>query len=161
MKARIIPNEPSGAKLLVFSMNFLVLRCEDIERSLVFYQSLGLSFTRFRYSTLSGVSSECVKTQVPGPELPLTKDTEGAGVPIVTMELQPRADLPPTSSVVLGFFVSSVDDAVTAAVKSGGVLLSEPADWPWGRRAAAADPDGHRVELAETPWGRLTGSFPE
>jgi predicted enzyme related to lactoylglutathione lyase len=61
----------------------------------------------------------------------------------------------------IGFFVGSVDAAVQAAVEAGGTLLSKPANWPYGRRAAVADPDGHRVELSESPVGRLTGDYPD
>ena len=60
----------------------------------------------------------------------------------------------------IGFFVGSVDAAVKAALEAGGTLLSKPATWPYGRRAAVADPDGHRVELSEDPFGRLTGDYP-
>ena len=41
----------------------------------------------------------------------------------------------------------------------GGTLLTAAADWAYGRMAAVADPDGNRVELSETPTGRLTGDY--
>jgi hypothetical protein len=40
--------------------------------------------------------------------------------------------------------------ADTLITVDGTRLVHTPQDSPWGRRAVIADPDGHRIELAET-----------
>jgi lactoylglutathione lyase len=43
-------------------------------------------------------------------------------------------------------YASNVDDAVTALRSAGALVLAEPADQPWGERAAyVADPDGNPI----------------
>ena len=79
----------------------------------------------------------------------------------VAVACQPAGKKPPTSGLVLGLFVKSVLDGLTSGIAAGGKLLTPPADWPYGRRAALADPDGNRIELSESPVGRITGDYPE
>lgn len=161
MKASVVTSDPPPGSdeppCQVRSLNLVALRCENLDISLRFYTSFGLRFSRFCYA---GSDTECADAQVPGSEFALTADTPGAEASGVTLELQPRGDRPATYAVAIGFFVSSVDRAVEAAVAAGGRVLTPPESWPWGRRAAVVDPDGHRVEFAEAPWGRLTGSYP-
>jgi hypothetical protein len=45
--------------------------------------------------------------------------------------------------------VSSVDTAMKDLEQLGVAVILPSKDSPWGRRAAAADLDGHRVELTE------------
>jgi catechol 2,3-dioxygenase-like lactoylglutathione lyase family enzyme len=85
---------------------------------------------------------------------------EGVPPPHTYLEIHSAAKDEAIPRQQLGFFVGSVDAAIQAAVDAGGTLLSEPKNWPYGRRAAVADPDGHRVELSEDPFGRLTGDYP-
>ncbi len=84
-------------------------------------------------------------------------DDEEAKLPCLWLELQPAGRKSPTCGLSLGLYVASVDDAIAA----GGELLTPAADWPYGRRAALADPDTNRIELSESPVGRLTGDYPE
>jgi len=51
--------------------------------------------------------------------------------------------------VALWFYVSDVDAAFEAVLRSGGVSVREPTDMPWGERVAQIrDTDGNLVNLA-------------
>ena len=132
----------------VKALNLLVIRCSDFDRSLDFYRALGLNFS-LRVGSASAL--------VPGPEFPLTADEPGADIPCTSFDLIPAGEQKETTGVSFGFFVSSVDLAINNALPYGGEILSEPADWPYGRKAAIQDPDGNRIELSEDPVGSLTG----
>src|SRR5262245_53856187 len=130
---------PEG--LSVKSLNLLVIRCSDFERSLEFYQSIGLRFSRFR---VGGYKSTCAQALIPGPEFALTATDPGAEIPCLNLQLLPAAEGETTQGLAFGFFVSCVDKAVESGLAHGGDLLNPAADWPYGRIAAIADPDGNR-----------------
>jgi lactoylglutathione lyase len=111
-------------------LNLVVIRSNNIEQSVEFYQLLGLSFNKQQHGAgLEHFSSE---------------------VGYVTFEIYPcTAGTIPTMSTRLGFQVSSVDTVVCELKKYGASIVSPPADSDWGRRAIVADPDGHRVELTQ------------
>jgi lactoylglutathione lyase len=112
------------------ALNLVVLRSPDIERAAAFYTCLGLQFQKHRHGS--------------GPEHFAAE--LGGGV----FELYPLADgAVPTSGTRVGFRVPNVDEAVTALSHYPGAIISAPRDSEWGRRAVAADPDGHRVELTQ------------
>lgn len=115
------------------TLNLLVLRTPDLARAADFYTCLGLHFTRHRHGT--------------GPEH-LSAELPGGTV----FELYPqKADGPATTATRLGFRVSSLDAILASFADFPGALLSAPQDSEWGRRAVVADPDGHRIELLESP----------
>lgn len=95
-----------------------------------FYQILGLTFDKHRHGS--------------GPEHFVC---EQGGI---VFEIYPRnGETDATTATRLGFRVLSVDDIVEKLRQAGAEIVSAPRDSPWGRRAVVADPDGHRVELAE------------
>ena len=145
---------PDG--LAVRSVNLLVVRCSDFDRSLAFYRSIGLPLGRYR---VAHHDSTCASALVPGGDFALTADDPGADVPRTNFHLLPAAAGVPTGGMAFGFFVSSVDAAVESGLRHGGRLLTPAADWAYGRMAAIADPDGNRIELSEAPVGRLTGDY--
>lgn len=49
------------------------------------------------------------------------------------------------------FAVEDTDEAVDCALRLGGILLSPPADSPYGRMADVSDPQGGRFSLISTP----------
>ena len=109
-------------------VNLLVLRVADIDRSAVFYGSLGLTFTKHAHG--SG---------------PTHYAWEADGF---VFELYPATEQqPPTASTRIGFAVTNVDDAVAKLAAAGAKVITPATDSPWGRRAVIADLDGHRVEL--------------
>ena len=141
----------------VLSLNLVVLRSQSVALARRFYEAFGLRFREFRYEH----DAVCVQTDIPRVPLILDYNKE-SGVPptSTTLEIHPLGEREPTIGVILGFFVDSVDNAVQAALAAGGILVLPAANWPYGRRAAMSDPDGHRVELSEHPGGRPTGSYP-
>jgi lactoylglutathione lyase len=158
-----VPPDLADGGTTVWSLNMLVVRCRDLEASVRFYTAIGLRFQRAQICHMIGGGADITvaKAVVPGPDFALMADEEGAKVPCLWLELQPAGQRLPTAGLVLGLFVASADAAVKAGVFAGGALLTPAADWPYGRRAALADPDGNRVELSESPVGRITGDYPE
>jgi lactoylglutathione lyase len=113
----------------VAALNLVVIRSADLERSRLFYETLGLRFTLERHGS--------------GPEH-LAAD---AGA--VVFEIYPRGTGPESSGTRIGFRVPSLADVVSAAQASGAKVVSPPAESPWGMRAVLMDPDEHRIELVE------------
>ncbi len=112
------------------SLNFVVLRSPDMERSAEFYTCLGLRFTRHQHGN--------------GPEH-FAAELDGG-----VFEIYPQAgDGPSTLGTRIGFSVRSLDEAVGALGTYPGSIISPPRESQWGRRAVIADPDGHRIELVE------------
>jgi len=113
-------------------LNLTVIRCADIDASVVFYQLFGLEFEKHRHGT--------------GPEHYAASDGSS------TFELYPAsARFSVTIGTRIGFAVDSVDQIAASLQDAGHVLETTPSDSPWGRRAVALDPDGHRVELIAGP----------
>ena len=114
--------------MLNSTINLLTIRSTDIDRAVSFYEILGLRFHKHSHGR--------------GPEHYCSED---AGL---TFEIYPlEAGKLPTTDTRLGFVVTSVDVAVSRLSEIGALLISAPADSPWGRRAVMADFDGHRVEF--------------
>jgi catechol 2,3-dioxygenase-like lactoylglutathione lyase family enzyme len=136
------------------AFNLLVVRASDLQASRQFYEGLGLKLTTISYG-----SGEVYRCCLPPTGNPFV-DPSQEPVPVY-FEIHPRTmGRPVTTGLVLGLYVSSVDVAVQGATAAGGKVLSPPAHWPYGRRAAVADPDGNRVELSEDVFGRPTGAYP-
>jgi predicted enzyme related to lactoylglutathione lyase len=111
------------------SLNLIVLRAQNPERTAHFYGLLGIAFERERHGD--------------GPE-------HLAGrVGSVTLEIYPPGGEADTVGVRLGFRVPSVDAVVQAVRQAGGTVVSPARQSPWGYRAVLADPDGRRVEVTE------------
>ena len=109
--------------------NLTVIRCADIDVSAAFYRLIGLEFEKHRH----GAGAEHY----------------AASDGIWTFELYPAsAKFPASSSARIGFAVASCDEVANKLRVAGFSLDATPADSPWGRRAVAQDPDGHRVELS-------------
>jgi predicted enzyme related to lactoylglutathione lyase len=118
------------------TLNLVVLRSPNMERTALFYSQLGICFERERHGT--------------GPE------KLAAQLGPVVLEVYPQDHEPDSMEVRLGFRVTSVEGAVEAVRRGGGVVLEQPRPTPWGYRAVLADPDGRQVEVsqredAETP----------
>lgn len=108
--------------------NLTVIRCADIDAAVAFYRLIGLEFEKHQHGT--------------GPEHYAASDR------VWTFELYPAsARFPASNSTRVGFAVDSCDDVANRLHAAGFTLEALPADSPWGRRAVALDPDGHRVEI--------------
>ena len=114
----------------VLTLNLLVIRSPDIDRSARFYQLLGLVFTKHAHGT--------------GPV------HYAAELGSAVFEIYPRGDeKDSTSRTRLGFRVPNLDQTIATLQQSGAKIVSSPKDTAWGRRAVVDDPDGHRVELTQ------------
>ena len=112
------------------SLNLLVIRSGDIDRSARFYELLGLVFTKHAHGS--------------GPQHYAAEP--GTSV----FEIYPRRDeKDSTSSTRLGFRVANLDQTLAALEQAGAKIVSPLKDTPYGRRAVVDDPDGHRVELTQ------------
>ncbi len=112
------------------SLNLVVIRSIDIDGSAKFYRQIGLSFVKHQHGNgLEHFASE---------------------IGNATFEIYPcLEDASPTKATRIGFQVTDVDVVVSKLQQQGYSIVSLPANSPWGRRAVAIDPDGHRVELTE------------
>jgi predicted enzyme related to lactoylglutathione lyase len=111
------------------TLNLVVIRAADLERSQRFYEALGLRFSRERHGS--------------GPEH-LAAELGG-----MVFEIYPRGSGPATVGVRLGFQVASVETAISAVQQLGAEVATPPAAGPWGWRAVVIDPDGLRVEVSQ------------
>ena len=109
-------------------LNLLVLRSPDIERAVLFYQTMGLLFTRHSHGS--------------GPE---HYTSEASGMVFEIYPLTPKSQ--PTTGTRIGFRVHAVDEIVRLLAQIGAEILTQPAESEWGRRAVVKDFDGHIVEL--------------
>jgi predicted enzyme related to lactoylglutathione lyase len=113
------------------SLQLVVLRVADLNRSVAFYRQLGLDFRQHQH----GKGPEHFAAETPESVFELYALTEGVEA---------------STGTRIGFCVPSVDEAVTRIRQlSPDLILSEPKSSEWGKRAVITDPDGHRVELTE------------
>jgi len=112
------------------SLNLVVIRSPDIDKSATFYSTLGITFSKHSHGK--------------GPEHYASE--EGG----VTFEIYPEADsASATTATRIGFKVSDLDSLLPILVERGGRIASPAKDSPWGRRAVVIDPTGHKVELVQ------------
>ena len=111
------------------SLNLVVIRSTDLDRSARFFAALGVELSREIHGS--------------GPE-----HLAGRAGSVV-LELYPSESAGTTTVVRLGFCVQSIAKVLASLANEGGVVLSPPTGSPWGLRAVVVDPDGHRVELTE------------
>ncbi|WP_103666342.1 VOC family protein [Pseudanabaena sp. BC1403] len=112
-------------------LNLVVIRSSNIDKSAAFYRLIGLSFVKHQHGKgLEHFASEigCITFEI----YPLVTGSES------------------TSTIRLGFQVTSLESIVSELKKHGASIISAPANSPWGWRAVVSDPDGNRVELTQT-----------
>jgi uncharacterized glyoxalase superfamily protein PhnB len=109
----------------------------DLSRAVAFYEVLG-----FRFPPLEADTEH------------IEAETGGARLMIDTAELlEGLHGEPPRPGNTAAFAVltdspQEVDDLARRAAATGGAVVLEPFDAPWGQRyATVADPDGYRVDL--------------
>ncbi|MDB4537197.1 VOC family protein [Akkermansiaceae bacterium] len=110
--------------------NLLVIRSENIDRAVKFYEAIGLTFDKHSHGK--------------GPE---HYACEKNGL---VFEIYPLSSKQPTTiGIRLGFAVNDVDILIETLPQIGAAIISSPKDSEWGRRAVVKDLDGHTVELVE------------
>jgi lactoylglutathione lyase len=113
-------------------INLVVIRSVDLERSVNFYQLLGLTFLKHRH----------------GNGLEHFASTLGN----VTFEIYPQTPKAGTTvGTRLGFQVMDLEALITTLSQANTQILIQPTDSEWGRRSVIVDPDGHRIELMQIP----------
>lgn len=114
--------------------NLLVIRSPDIDRAVTFYQRMGLRFDRHSHGK--------------GPEH-CASDVGG-----FIFEIYPQKGADDiTTNTRIGFNVFDVDGIVDRLREIHAIIVMEPTETEWGRRAVVKDFDGHTVELV-TPQNR-------
>jgi lactoylglutathione lyase len=111
-------------------LNLIVIRSIDLEKSVKFYQMIGLDFVKHRH----GNGLEHLSSQIGQ----------------LTFEIYPQiANADTTKGTRLGFQVINLDSIVFKLQQEGVSIVVKPTESEWGRRAVVLDPDGHRVELIQ------------
>jgi len=109
------------------TLNLLVLRCRDMERTRTFYESLGLTFASHRHG-----------------QGPLHYACEAPGF---VLELYP-APVDYVDRTALGFEIDELESLyerlASAKLQPGPIEQN-----PWGRTFVIRDPDGRRVEMKQ------------
>jgi lactoylglutathione lyase len=116
------------------ALNLIVLRASDVDKTLKFYEAVGISFVQEQH--VSG---------------PIHYSCEMDSIIIEIYPGQPGTapDRKNGGSTTLGFRVVALDSILAAVQHMGAKLLTNPKDSPWGRRAVVEDPDGRAIELNE------------
>jgi lactoylglutathione lyase len=110
------------------SLNLLVLKTNQVENALVFYQTLGIAFVKEQHGK--------------GPVHYAGKLGE------MVFEIYPMTgDGSVDVAVRLGFEVPKLTETIEALRAIGMSIISEPKVTDWGTRAVVRDPDGRAVEL--------------
>jgi lactoylglutathione lyase len=107
------------------SLNLLVLRCGDIERSKSFYENFGLNFVKEQHGN--------------GPAHYSSTDEQGM------FELYPSEGMPPDQTG-LGF-VSADLDGLHGLLRKNQFAPRDVRETELGRMFVVRDPDGRRVEV--------------
>jgi len=112
------------------SMNLIVIRSKNIEKSLEFYKAIGLSFIKEKHGS--------------GPE------HYSSTINNLVFEIYPIIDNNKgNNNIRIGFNISSLDDVVNLLSKKGFEIVSEAKNSCWGRRAVMKDYDNYTVELID------------
>lgn len=112
---------------------FPILISRDLPRLVSFYEHALHGRVRYRFG--SPIQDDYVSLSVGEASLGIGRD--------------PAAPVAGTGDrVSLWFYVDDVDSAFARWMTAGGDVVQEPADMPWGERAAQVrDPDGNLVNL--------------
>jgi lactoylglutathione lyase len=113
-------------------LNLIVIRSVDLDRSVNFSQLLGLTFLKHRH----GNGLEHFSSIVDGVTFEIYPET-------------PKAER--TVGTRLGFQVLDLNALMNILSQSDTQIVMQPTDSEWGSRAVVSDPDGHRIELTQTP----------
>ena len=115
------------------SLNLLVIRSSDIEKSCTFYTALGLQFSKEKHGD--------------GPE------HYACVLGSTVVEIYPRKNMSgklPGVSAMFGFRVPSIESAIESIKKLGAEMVVSPHETTSsGQYAVLRDPDGHRVHISE------------
>ncbi|MDQ0229031.1 VOC family protein [Metabacillus malikii] len=111
------------------SLNLVVIRVSNLEKSVAFYQTLGLHFIKEKHGD--------------GPE------HYACELEQLVFEIYPSQKDSIDHTLRLGFQVDNIEMIMKKFSSSGDIVVSPPTVSQWGKRAVLRDPDGYKVELLE------------
>jgi lactoylglutathione lyase len=115
-------------------LTLIVLRTSHIKASLLFYQTLGFTFTEERHGT--------------GP-VHYSTETGSVVLEIYPGEEAERFNWKASGATMLGFNVRGLDGILSGLENTNAEFIANAKETPRGRRAMVVDPDGRLVELLE------------
>ena len=118
--------------MAIKSVDALVLHAADLERSKLFYETLGLSLAREQHGE--------------GP-VHFTCKIDGLHFGIYEGQTGTAVERPAGGATMFGFQVDDLQSVATALTGGRFEIHTQLQDVPWGRRLIARDPDGRLVEL--------------
>ncbi len=111
-------------------LNLITIKSTGINKCADFYSLLGLKFIKHRHGQ--------------GPEHYASENNS------FVFEIYPADTSDSTENVVrMGFIIKNLDKIIDILRKEKVIILTEPQDSPWGRRAVVLDTQNNRVELVE------------
>jgi catechol 2,3-dioxygenase-like lactoylglutathione lyase family enzyme len=135
-------------------IHVVTLAVDDLERSLAFYQALGLESPGIGGTEFVG------DDQNPGGAVAMFQLGDGLilslyGRDDLAKDAAIRVSPPQSGAFSLGHLVSTregVDELLETAVAAGATATAEPHERPWGIYSAYfRDPDGHLWEIVWNP----------
>ncbi|MDJ0735164.1 MAG: VOC family protein [Nostocaceae cyanobacterium] len=110
-------------------LSLVVLRSNEVESAVSFYQTLGLSFVEEKHG--NGLKHYACTFES------------------IVLEIYPVVNGASTDTTRLGFRVKDLDRIVAKLENIGVVVLKYPKLGTWEYRAVVQDPDGRTIELTE------------
>ena len=125
------PKNLGGVYCLFTMLNLLVIKSQDLTKSVAFYTLLGLKFIEEQHGK--------------GP-VHFAAQMDGGTV----FEIYPANSAEKvTQNIRLGFVVEDLDKTLQSLIAAGFRIAQPAAQSRWGYRAVAIDPEGRKVELTE------------
>ena len=116
------------------SLGLVVLRAGDLEKSLAFYEAVGLNFVQEQHGS-GPVHYAC--------------EVGGMVIEIYPGDPGTAPERKSGGATMLGFSVPALDETLKALADLGFSPTSPPKNSAWGRWVVITDPDGRAVELNE------------
>jgi lactoylglutathione lyase len=124
----------------VTALAAVVFTCQDIDKSVRFYKSLGFEVRETKHG---GVAH-------------FTCSLGGCHFALYPHDGVERGA---QSGVQIGVMVTNLNGAIASVAATGANVLQKPTPKPWGITALVEDPDGRKVELVNTTTEQ-TGPMP-
>jgi len=110
-------------------INLVLIRSKNIELAADFYRVLGVVLVKEKHGN--------------GPEHYSSCENK------VVFEIYPLANEQNSMGTRIGFMLDDLDGCIIDLKKMNAMVIQEPYDSEWGRRAVISDLDGHAVEPLE------------
>tara|TARA_R110000868_G_scaffold164359_17_gene396946 strand:- start:12166 stop:12546 length:381 start_codon:yes stop_codon:yes gene_type:complete len=122
------------------SLDAIGIACKNIDKSIEFYELLGVTFKKFGDDHFEGSTPSGLRLMLDSFEL--------------LKKINPNWTEPKNSGITLCFVKDtpqSVDDAFKLIIDAGFTAEKEPWDAFWGQRySSVRDPDGNQIDIFAT-----------